>query len=100
MPRKELTLCSVGVFGSSNFIRNVTIPETLGVQKNSMSVFNVPHVYIEGAIGATLNINLRQRASSELSFVSFKNEATYTAVHFNTIGVETGVYTLFFESYL
>ena len=50
-------------------------------------------------IGNQLAINLRQKAGSELSFVTLKNDASSTDVAINTTDLINGEYNLVLESF-
>ena len=49
VPAKELSLCSVGVFGTS-YIRKEPIKSSFEIKTKSKSIINVPHVFEEDAI--------------------------------------------------
>ena len=59
----------------------------------------MPHVYSEERIGNELAIDLRQKAGTELPFVTFTNKATATDVVIDATGVMPGEYTLDLEAF-
>ena len=89
MPIKEVSICSIVVFGT-RYIRKEPLPEIVDVQTSNPSVLIVPHVYAENFIADKLVINLRQKAGSELRFVTLINGATSNEVVIDATDVLPG----------
>ena len=98
LPTKELSICSVGVFGT-RYIRKELIKNTFNILTDAQSVIKVPHVFAEDVIGDKLAIDLRQKVGSELPFISFRNGIDSTDVLINAVGVKPGSYSLLLESF-
>ena len=98
VPSVEVSICTVAVFGTS-YIRIETLTDTIVIQAGDQSVLSVPHVFAEDVIGDQLAIELRQKAGSEIPFVSFINFASSTDVVIDATGVLPGEYTLVLESF-
>ena len=98
VPAKELSLCSVGVFGTS-YIRKEPIKSSFEIKTKSKSIINVPHVFEEDAIVNQLKVNLRQKAGYNLPFVTLINGADSTDVVINATNVNPGRYILVLESF-
>ena len=89
VPIKQLSICNIAVFGT-RYIREAPLTTTVEVKTDSYSVIDVPHVYAEDVIADQLAINIRQKAKSELNFVTFTNGASSTEVFINPAGVLPG----------
>ena len=96
VPTKEVSICSVGVFGT-RYIRAFDPPSSITLDA-SQKVLTVNHVYAEDDISDILAINLRQKPSAELSWVTIFNSLTSADVTINAKGVPTGEYSLVLES--
>ena len=93
-----MSLCSFGIFGTS-YIRDEPLPDTLELVRGQSMTLRVLHIYSEYDIGTTHEINLRQPASSPLSFVMLTEQASQTAVKINSEGLALGDYLLYLESF-
>jgi hypothetical protein len=72
VPSVEISVCAIAVFGT-RYIRDEPLKSTLKIKSGDQSVFSVPHIHSEDVIGNQLNVELRQKPGSELSFVNFRN---------------------------
>ena len=98
VPTDRLSICTVAVFGT-RYIREVPLKSTIVVKAGDTYVFTVPHVYSEYIIANILAIDLRQKAGSELSSVTFTNGKTSTDVSLDATSLSPGEYTLVLESF-
>ena len=98
MPSIDISICAVAVFGT-RYIRDDPLKSTIEIPANSSSVLSVLHVHAEDVIGNHLDIDLRQKAGLELSFVTLKNGSSSTDVAINTTGLIPGEFNLVLESF-
>ena len=96
LPATRISICTVAVFGT-RYIRATDPPSSITLEASSKTL-SVQHVHAEDVIGDKLNINLKQKNGSELSWVSIINSSTDAYVTINAKGVPAGVYTLVLES--
>ena len=67
LPKEEVSICSVGVFGA-RYIRASDPPSSITLH-GSPKVLTVNNVYAEDEISDVLAIKLRQKSGTELSWV-------------------------------
>ena len=96
VPKVELSLCSVGVFG--NRYTRPTDPQSSITLDSCLKSFSLDHVHEEIASGVQLAINLRQKTGSELKFVSITNSSTSATVTIDAKGIPSIPYSLVLES--
>ena len=64
---------SVGIMGTK-YVRDQTLSQTIEIEKDSLTSLTISNIYSAISIGNQLNINLRQPADLELSFVTFTEQ--------------------------
>ena len=94
----EMSLCSVGIMGTS-FERSEPVPNHTELTQGESNEIPVPHIFDEYRISTGLRINLRQTASAALPFVTISEEAERSIVRIDSIGLEIGDYALHLESF-
>lgn len=72
-----MSLCSLGVMGTE-YVHTVPPPTEITIEEGSITTLNIPHITSALTIGNTLDINIRQRSGTELDFVSFINNDSFT----------------------
>ena len=82
IPTVQLSICSIAVFGT-RYIRAQTLTDYFVIQAGTQAVLNVPDVYAEDVIADTLTIDIVQKASSVLQFVTIANGASSADVTIN-----------------
>ena len=99
VPLVDMSICNVGIFGT--FFYRENLPEsTVEIPAGNTLTLEVEHIKASLEYAHSLDINLRQSSSSaNLSFVTFKNEASSTEVIINTEGISPGEHTLVLESF-
>ena len=79
-----MSICTVGVFGTKYVRDGDPLPTSIEIDQGTTTSFSVPRIYSELTIGTTLAINLRQKASEQHSFVSFREDTSATEVLIDT----------------
>ena len=72
VPDDFVALCNLGVFGN-NYIRNVQPETTVEILAGEKRTLQIEHISAEHTQGNDLVINLRQKSSSSMSFVTIDN---------------------------
>ena len=98
VPTVDISICAIAVFGT-RFIRDKPLKSAIEIKINSSSLLSIPHVHAEHKIGNQIAIDIRQKAGSELSFITLKNGISSTDVAINTTGLTPGEYNLVLESF-
>ena len=93
----EMTICTFAVFGTQ-YERNSTVPASLEIAAGDAKTLVIEPIYAKFEIGNKLDIHLRQKAGSELFWVTIL-QGSPTQVQFDTGGVQPGVFTLVLESF-
>ena len=95
-----MSLCNFGIFGTQ-FVRDNQVETIVELPAGEKHSLNVKHIKAEYPYANDLAINLRQRPGSELSFVSFENNAVSasTNVIIDTTGLTTGEHTMVLQSF-
>ena len=100
IPGDEISICSVGVYGTQYVRDGESVPSSIEVDKGQSTTVSIKHIYSKLTITNALSINLRQSSSeAALPFVTFSENTDSTNVHIDTIGVESGQYNLVLESF-
>ena len=93
----SISICSVGVFGTK-YIRNTALETEIKIVADTVKNLEVPRIQSQFTIGNELNINLRQKPGSEVSWAQII-QTSPTLVKIDTTGIKAGNYTLTLESF-
>ena len=76
----EMSLCSVGIMGTS-YVRDEPLLEEIELTQGDTMIIDVPHIYGEYTIGTEQSINLRQSSTSPtLDFVQITEFEGHSSV--------------------
>ena len=97
----EMSLCHLGLFGAL-YKRTTPVPSSLEVLIGSPATLDVEKITADATtpITNTLDITLRQKAGTELSWITFTQDSLVTKVKFAPdASVAPGDYTVVLESF-
>ena len=94
----EMSICNLGVMGTQ-YARGHSIPSNISVGQAETQVIAVENITSKFTIGNVLDINLRQKAGTELLWVSIEQGNPTTLIKTVPAGVAPGDYTLILQSF-
>ena len=80
------------------YVRDKSVPTSISLEQAESEVIFVDNVYSKLTIGNVLDINLRQKAGSELPWVSLE-QGSPSLIKIVPAGVAPGDYTLILQSF-
>ena len=93
----EMSICNLGVMGTE-YVRENYVLTSISLGQAETEVIAVENIYSKFTIGNTLDINLRQKAGTELFWVTLE-QGNPTLIKTVPAGVAPGDYTLILQSF-
>ena len=93
----EVSICSVGIFGTKYVRNGEPLPEVVEVTKGQTLTVSIEKIQSAFSIANSLDIRLRQ--ATNLSFIQITENSSTSDVLIDADGQLTGEYTLTLESF-